>query len=93
MLTGTETETTAADSSRGALARRHGLVDLGRLPDRIRKIAGFWGGSAVGVMALYELAQRDGLIGSIDTLRTEMSQVHNPRDREELLVWLKSRMA
>ena len=75
--------------SRRSFARRHGLIDVGRLSERIRKVANFWGGSGSGARALYELAQTDGLVRNIDDLRTEMNRVHDPKVRDELLTWLE----
>ena len=54
-------ESNEGNQSHRALARRHGLIDLGRLPERIRKIAGFWGGSTTGARAINELVHSDGL--------------------------------
>lgn len=85
------TETIESEASRRAFALRHGLTDLGCLPERIRTVAHFWGGSNEGVRALYELATTDGMVRSIDDLRSEMSRIHDPKVRNELLVWLESR--
>ena len=84
------TVSTESDASRRALARRHGLIDLGRLPLRIRKIAGFWGGSTTGARAIYELVQLNGFTHSVDKLRSEIVRIHDPSVRDELLVWLES---
>jgi hypothetical protein len=85
------TDSTANDFSRSAFAQRCGLTDMGHLPERIRRIASFWGGSTVGARALYELSQTDGLARSIDELRSDIARVHDPKIREELLAWLQSR--
>jgi hypothetical protein len=79
------------DESRPVSALSQGLIDLGRLPERIRKIAGFWGGSTTGSQALYELAQTNGFTRDVDALRSEIYKVHDRRVREEFLVWLAGR--
>ncbi|MEJ2386979.1 MAG: hypothetical protein P8Y27_06595 [Chromatiaceae bacterium] len=84
------TESTANDESRGAFAHKYGLTDMGHLPERIRRIAGFWGGSTAGAQALCELAQTDGLARSIEELRSNIASVHDARVRDELLVWLQT---
>ncbi|MGA7981423.1 MAG: hypothetical protein WCA32_14535 [Chromatiaceae bacterium] len=85
------TESTADAVSRGAFAHRYGLTDMGHLPERIRRIAGFFGGSTAGAQALYQLAQTDGLTQSIDELRLDIASVHDPKVRDELLAWVRSR--
>jgi hypothetical protein len=85
----TLTDTIESEASRRAFARRHGLTDLGRLPERIRNVARFWGGSNEGARALYELATTDGMVRSTEDLRSEMSRVHDLKVRDELLAWLK----
>lgn len=87
----TLTESIDAASSRPALAQRHRLTDLGLVPKRIRALANFWGGSSTGGRAMYELAQRNGLIRSIGELRSEISRLQDPKARNELLTWLASR--
>jgi hypothetical protein len=79
-------------TSRHDLAQQQGLVDLGRLPDRIRRIAQFWGGATVDARPLYELTHRDGMIRNVDELRSAMTKVHDSKVRAELLDWLGSRM-
>lgn len=86
------TEAIGNETPRGAMARRQGLTDLGPVPKRIRTIANFWGGSTTNARAMYELAQADGLVRSIDELRSEMDSVHDPKVRDELLAWLESRV-
>ena len=87
------TESSSEDDvfSRPALAQRHGLTDLGPVPERIHGLANFWGGSSAGGRALYELANRDGFIRSTEELRSEIGRVHDTRARDELLTWLASR--
>ena len=84
-------EPNESDQSRRALALRHRLIDLGRLPERIRRIAGFWGGSTTGAQAINELVQSDGLTRNIDKLRSEIARIHDARVRTEFLEWLESR--
>lgn len=81
-----------SDASRRVPALSQGLIDLGRLPERIRNIAGFWGGSTPGSQGLYELAQTDGFTRSVDELRSEIARVHDRKVREELLAWLEARV-
>jgi hypothetical protein len=78
--------------SRRALARRDGLIDLGHLPDRIRQIAGFWGGATMDTGAIYQVAQTDGFVTDIAVLRAEIIRIHDPKVRDELLGWLESRV-
>jgi hypothetical protein len=85
------TESNESNKSRYALARRHGLIDLGRLPERIRKIAGFWGGSTTGAQAINELVQSNGFTRNVEKLRSEIARVHDARVRKEFLEWLASR--
>jgi len=66
----------------------NGLIDLGHLPKRIRSVAYFWGGANTGAKALYELAHLDGLVGSVDELRSNIFKVHDLKIRDELLTWL-----
>jgi hypothetical protein len=73
-------------------APQQGLIDLGRLPDRIRGIAQFWGGATMEARPLYELVRRDGVIKGVDELRQAMTKVHDPKVRAELLDWLGSRL-
>lgn len=80
-----------AASSRPASAQGHGPTDLGPVPERILALAGFWGGSSPGAEALYELAQRNGLIRSIEELRSDMGRVQDVKARDELLTWLANR--
>jgi hypothetical protein len=84
------TESTANDESRGAFGHEYGLTDMGHLPEPVRRIASFWGGSTAGAQALYELAQTDGLVRSIDELRLDIARVHDRKVRDELLAWLLS---
>jgi len=80
-----------SDGSTRAVVLGSGLIDLGHLPERIRRIAGFWGGSTAGTQALYELCQTDGLARSVGDLRSAIARVHDHRVRDEFLVWLDSR--
>lgn len=66
-------------------------TDLGRLPERIRRLAYFWGGSASGCKELYTLASTDGRTRDVAALRTEIRHIHDARGRDELLAWLNSR--
>ena len=66
-------------------------TDLGRLPERIRRLAYFWGGSANGCRRLYTLASTDGRTQDVAALRAEIRRIHDPRGRNELLAWLNSR--
>jgi hypothetical protein len=74
------------------MARRDGLIDLGHLPDRIRQIAGFWGGATKDAGAIHQLAQTDGFAMNIVVLRAEISRIHDLNVRSELLGWLDSRV-
>ena len=80
-----------SDEARQKLADQQDLTDLGRLPERIRNIARFWGGTAQGSKALFVLAQTDGLTRDVAKLRMEIVKVHDPEIRQELLQWLESR--
>lgn len=86
------TESTESNASRRAFAQSNGVIDLGRLPERIRGIAGFWGGSTTGARAIYQLVQSDGFTRSIDELRSEIVKIHDPGIRKEFLLWLASRV-
>jgi hypothetical protein len=86
-------ESTATLESRRALALHEGLVDLGHLPDRIRQVAQFWGGSTRDARPLYDLTRRDGMTADVDALRLSMIRVHDRKVRGELLGWLDSRIA
>jgi hypothetical protein len=85
------TETIKHQAPRRALARRHGLTDLGPVPERIRSIVSLWAVPSTGATAMDELAQKNGLVRSTSTLRSEMARVHDPKARDELLTWLESR--
>jgi len=73
-------------------AQQQGPIDLGRLPDRIRSIAQFWGGATMEARPLYELVRRDGVVRGVDELRLAMTKVHDAKVRDELLDWLGSRL-
>lgn len=85
------TEFIESNGSRRAFAQSNGVTDLGRLPDRIRAIAGFWGGSAPGARAIHELVRSNGFTRSIDELRSEITRIHDHGIRKEFLLWLASR--
>lgn len=86
-------ESTGTLESRRALALQDGLTDLGHLPDRIRQVAQFWGGSTRDARPLYDLTRRDGMTADVDALRLSMTKVHDLKVRGELLGWLNSRVA
>ena len=71
---------------------RDRVVNLGRLPERTRGIAQFWGGATVEARPLYDLARGDGMIKGVEGLRQAMTRVHDPKIRAELLDWLGARL-
>jgi len=68
------------------------VVNLGRLPERIRGIAQFWGGATIEARPLYDLARGDGMIKGVEGLRQAMTKVHDLKVRAELLDWLDARL-
>jgi hypothetical protein len=66
-------------------------IDLGPLPDRVRRLASFWGGSVSGAQSLYTLASTDGWTQDPVALRTEIRRIQDHRARDELLAWLNGK--
>lgn len=63
-------------------------VDLGPLPERIRRLAYFWGGAVSGARMLFTLATSDGWTRDPAALRGEIRRIQDRRARDELLAWL-----
>jgi len=42
--------------------------------------------------AIYQVAQTDGFVTNIAVLRAEIIRIHDPKARDELLVWLEGRV-
>jgi hypothetical protein len=85
-------ESTLRDALPPVDGQPQGAVDLGRLPDRIRSVAQFWGGARRDVWPLYELVLSDGVTSEIGELRLAIAKIHDANVRAELLEWLRSRL-
>lgn len=76
------------DGDRLAMREQYGMLDLGRMPSKARKVAYSWGGTVQSGIMLYQVASCNGLTADLPRLRAEVAAIDDAKDRAVLVAWL-----